>query len=213
MTMEDDIVQEILKLEEEMSIDDTPSTSQSSTISPVVFSSQPNICVPGTFSNLGLDTEKPSNSCPPGVPRGTSAASGNSPQVAAFLKDRRRREIHNFFERKRRSNINDRVKELAALLPRRNEPYFEVFRDSRCNTGQILKASADYIRRLKMDVNRSKKMEAERRTLTQENQQLHKRVEALEARLLIRDGDIEVTVTHPDSATSSRQVKDDTTGS
>ncbi|KAI7871146.1 Myc-type, basic helix-loop-helix domain-containing protein [Spinellus fusiger] len=57
-----------------------------------------------------------------------------------FEKKRKRRESHNLVERRRRNNINDRISELATLLP---DP--EV---SRTNKGTILKKSVDHIRLL-----------------------------------------------------------------
>merc|ERR1711913_154737 len=64
--------------------------------------------------------------------------------------------------RRRRYNINDRIKELGTLLPKENEDdcrYFELVRDVRQNKGSILKASVDYIRKLKVDQARNKFLE------------------------------------------------------
>lgn len=54
-------------------------------------------------------------------------------------------------ERRRRFNINDRIKELGSLLPRPHEPHYQLVRDVRQNKGSILRASVDYIRTLKKD--------------------------------------------------------------
>ena len=62
-------------------------------------------------------------------------------------------------ERRRRFNINDRIKELGGLLPKNPDPFFEVVRDSRPNKGTILKSSVDYIKCLKHEVNRLRQME------------------------------------------------------
>jgi hypothetical protein len=55
-----------------------------------------------------------------------------------FEKKRRRRESHNAVERRRRDNINDRITELATLLPDRDAV--------KSNKGTILKKSVDHIR-------------------------------------------------------------------
>ncbi|KAI8085852.1 Myc-type, basic helix-loop-helix domain-containing protein [Gilbertella persicaria] len=57
-----------------------------------------------------------------------------------FEKKRRRRESHNAVERRRRDNINDRINELATLLPDRDAV--------KSNKGTILRKSVDHIRLL-----------------------------------------------------------------
>jgi hypothetical protein len=57
-----------------------------------------------------------------------------------FEKKRRRRESHNAVERRRRDNINDRITELATLLPDRDAV--------KSNKGSILRKSVDHIRLL-----------------------------------------------------------------
>lgn len=48
--------------------------------------------------------------------RGASAVAGsNDPE---FYRDRRKKDIHNAIERRRRYNINDRIKELGLMLPK-----------------------------------------------------------------------------------------------
>ncbi|RCH77492.1 Transcription factor E3, partial [Rhizopus stolonifer] len=54
---------------------------------------------------------------------------------------RRRRESHNAVERRRRDNINDRIQELATLLPDSREAV-------KLNKGAILRKSVDHIRYL-----------------------------------------------------------------
>lgn len=57
-----------------------------------------------------------------------------------FEKKRRRRESHNAVERRRRDNINDRISELATLLPDRDA--------IKTSKGTILQKSVDHIRLL-----------------------------------------------------------------
>lgn len=56
-------------------------------------------------------------------------------------KKRQRRESHNAVERRRRENINERIHELATLLPDSQEAV-------KLNKGTILRKSVDYIRYL-----------------------------------------------------------------
>ncbi|MPC37447.1 Transcription factor E3 [Portunus trituberculatus] len=128
------------------------------------------------------------------------------------MKDRQKKDNHNMIERRRRFNINDRIKELATLLPKSNEPYFELVRDLRHNKGQILKASVDYIRRLKMDADANKEAEAKRRALEQQNRQLHLRIQELETKL--RANGIKVEETNIDkSLLLSTLIKTEVVGS
>jgi hypothetical protein len=80
-------------------------------------------------------------------------------------------------ERRRRFNINDRIKELGTLLPKTNDPYYEVVRDMRPNKGTILKSSVDYIKLLKMEVSRLKQSEARQRMVENQNKRLLLRIQ------------------------------------
>ncbi|GMS95723.1 hypothetical protein PENTCL1PPCAC_17898, partial [Pristionchus entomophagus] len=60
-------------------------------------------------------------------------------------RDRRKKDIHNMIERRRRYNINDRIKELGLMLPKHSAE------DIKLNKGTILKASCEYIRQLQRD--------------------------------------------------------------
>ncbi|KAK7916371.1 hypothetical protein WMY93_012132 [Mugilogobius chulae] len=71
-------------------------------------------------------------------------------EVRALAKERQKKDNHNLIERRRRFNINDRIKELGTLIPKSNDP------DMRWNKGTILKASVDYIRKLQRDQQRPK---------------------------------------------------------
>ncbi|VDN22864.1 unnamed protein product [Gongylonema pulchrum] len=74
---------------------------------------------------------------------------GNEPD---FYRDRRKKDIHNMIERRRRYNINDRIKELGLMLPKSSSEQHRVrFREIKLNKGTILKASCDYIRQLQKD--------------------------------------------------------------
>lgn len=60
-------------------------------------------------------------------------------------------------ERRRRFNINDRIKELGTLLPKANEFLYDIIQDLHIrqpNKGTILKSSVDYIKCLKHEVHK-----------------------------------------------------------
>ncbi|CAG5120483.1 unnamed protein product, partial [Candidula unifasciata] len=83
------------------------------------------------------------SSCPATAFRRQDLASGGAlVQDEMWRKERIKKDNHNMIERRRRFNINDRIKELGGLLPKSIDP------DLRQNKGTILKASVDYIRSL-----------------------------------------------------------------
>ncbi|KFM81482.1 hypothetical protein X975_08452, partial [Stegodyphus mimosarum] len=110
----------------------------------------------------------------------------NSLALHALAKDRQKKDNHNMIERRRRFNINDRIKELGTLLPRHDDPYFELVRDLRRNKGTILRASVAYLRCLKKDASRIPAMEEKQRHLEIQNRNLLYRVQELERELQAR---------------------------
>ncbi|XP_036955532.1 melanocyte inducing transcription factor a isoform X2 [Acanthopagrus latus] len=110
-----------------------------------------------------------SNSCPTTIKREYTEA-----EVRALAKERQKKDNHNLIERRRRFNINDRIKELGTLIPKSNDP------DMRWNKGTILKASVDYIRRLQRDQQRAKELECRQRKLEHANRHLMLRIQELE---------------------------------
>jgi len=92
--------------------------------------------------------------------------------LKAMQKDRQKKDNHNMIERRRRFNINDRIKELGTLLPKQNEQYYDIVRDVRQNKGSILKASVDYIRILKKEKERKNIVEDKCRKQEQINKKL-----------------------------------------
>uniref|UniRef100_A0A8C4QPB4 BHLH domain-containing protein n=1 Tax=Eptatretus burgeri TaxID=7764 RepID=A0A8C4QPB4_EPTBU len=81
----------------------------------------------------------PSNSCPGSVLGMKRDLTGSDTDVRTLVKERQKKDNHNLIERRRRFNINDRIKELGTLIPKSSDP------DMRWNKGTILKASVDYI--------------------------------------------------------------------
>ncbi|XP_056380585.1 microphthalmia-associated transcription factor isoform X19 [Hyla sarda] len=95
-------------------------------------------------------------------------------EARALAKERQKKDNHNLIERRRRFNINDRIKELGTLIPKSNDP------DMRWNKGTILKASVDYIRKLQREQLRSKELENKQKKLEHANRHLLLRIQELE---------------------------------
>ncbi|XP_053074156.1 transcription factor EC isoform X4 [Acinonyx jubatus] len=77
-------------------------------------------------------------------------------------------------ERRRRYNINYRIKELGTLIPKSNDP------DTRWNKGTILKASVEYIKWLQKEQQRARELEHRQKKLEQANRRLLLRIQELE---------------------------------
>ncbi|XP_059921524.1 microphthalmia-associated transcription factor-like [Gadus macrocephalus] len=91
-----------------------------------------------------------------------------------MAKERQKKDNHNLIERRRRFNINDRIKELGTLIPKSNDP------DMRWNKGTILKASVDYIHKLQREQQRAKELENRQKKLEHTNRHLMLRIQELE---------------------------------
>ncbi|XP_048000456.1 transcription factor EB isoform X2 [Leguminivora glycinivorella] len=120
-----------------------------------------------------------------GPPSAASSIAGDCALLSdadmhALAKDRQKKDNHNMIERRRRFNINDRIKELGTLLPKTNDPFYEVIRDVRPNKGTILKSSVDYIKCLRDEVNRLKQSEQRRKQIELHNRKLTLRIQELE---------------------------------
>ncbi|KAK7119391.1 hypothetical protein R3I94_021284 [Phoxinus phoxinus] len=113
-----------------------------------------------------------SNSCPADLPNIKREYSDTD--ARAFIKERQKKDNHNLIERRRRFNINDRIKELGAMIPKSSDP------EMRWNKGTILKASVDYIRKLQKEQQRAKEIEMRQKKMEQSNQALLLRIQELE---------------------------------
>ncbi|RUS86067.1 hypothetical protein EGW08_006160 [Elysia chlorotica] len=122
---------------------------------------------PETSSIQSGGAESPS-SCPAGnYHHATDLATGiMSVQDELWRKERIKKDNHNMIERRRRFNINDRIKELGGLLPKTVDP------DLRQNKGTILKASVDYIKSLQDDQRKLKQVQEQRKKAEQERRKL-----------------------------------------
>ncbi|XP_059794705.1 transcription factor EB isoform X1 [Balaenoptera ricei] len=128
-----------------------------------VYSGDPQV----TTSLVGVT----SSSCPADLTQKRELTDAES---RALAKERQKKDNHNLIERRRRFNINDRIKELGMLIPKANDL------DVRWNKGTILKASVDYIRRMQKDLQKSRELENHSRRLEMTNKQLWLRIQELE---------------------------------
>ncbi|XP_015924765.1 transcription factor EB isoform X2 [Parasteatoda tepidariorum] len=118
-------------------------------------------------------------------------------KVQAIQKDRQKKDNHNRIERKRRFNINDRIKELSTLLPGCNDKYYELVKDIRQNKGTILKASVDYVRCLKKEVQKIPDLEMRLRVVEQTNKKLLLHIHNLELQLKANNIPIQKSTWYP----------------
>ncbi|KAM9752510.1 LOW QUALITY PROTEIN: transcription factor E3a [Menidia menidia] len=121
---------------------------------------------------MAASTITVSNSCPAELQ--AVKTEPRDVEASVLIKERQKKDNHNLIERRRRFNINDRIKELGALVPRSSEP------DGRWNKGTILKASVDYIRRLQREQQRSRALEDRQRRLEGTHRSLLLRIQELE---------------------------------
>ncbi|KAF7695668.1 transcription factor E3a isoform X3 [Silurus meridionalis] len=137
------------------------------------------------YSSAGMTTPTitVSNSCPANLQNVKSELTGKFEPVHRFfayaeakalIKERQKKDNHNLIERRRRFNINDRIKELGDLVPKSSDP------EMRWNKGTILKASVDYIRKLQKEQQRAKEMEQRQKKLEHANRTLLLRIQELE---------------------------------
>lgn len=144
--------------------------------------SMPNT-LPFSSSHLGLYSDNSrlsdtvvgvtSNSCPADLPIKRELTDAEN---RALVRERQKKDTHNMIERRRRFNINDRIKELGTLIPKTND----LCSDTRWNKGTILKASVDYIKHMQKEQHRSRELENHSKQLEQANKQLWLRIQELE---------------------------------
>lgn len=180
----DNIIEQILNLEAEVEVQSiSEGKREQACARPALRShSQPDcLKLPSSLPPcLTWGALRPSNSYPPDLSQDTERRATSEEAPLGRAREQRRKESHNLFERRRRFNINERIRELAGLLPRRGEPYCETARQS---SGHVLRASVEYMQWLKLEVSRLSEAEARRRVLEHENYYLRSRLRQLEAKL------------------------------
>ncbi|XP_069707110.1 transcription factor EC isoform X2 [Phaenicophaeus curvirostris] len=117
-------------------------------------------------ANMGLTNA----SCPANLPVKKELTA----DTRAMAKERQKKDNHNLIERRRRYNINYRIKELGTLIPKSNDP------DMRWNKGTILKASVEYIKWLQKEQQRARELEHRQKKLEHANRRLLLRIQELE---------------------------------
>ncbi|XP_046726580.1 transcription factor E3a isoform X2 [Silurus meridionalis] len=137
------------------------------------------------YSSAGMTTPTitVSNSCPANLQNVKSELT--DAEAKALIKERQKKDNHNLIERRRRFNINDRIKELGDLVPKSSDPSVSEALalsrvEMRWNKGTILKASVDYIRKLQKEQQRAKEMEQRQKKLEHANRTLLLRIQELE---------------------------------
>ena len=109
-----------------------------------VFTYYPESPSTPNFSMMPNMSSQQHMSCPAHLGIHKPAGDSFSDEMKQFTKDRQKKDNHNAIERRRRFNINDRIKELGTLLPKQDP-------EIRPNKGTILKSSVDYIEALQND--------------------------------------------------------------
>ena len=151
----------------------SPSHIQSS-----ISQESPPSSLPGGTGHLSA---KLSSSCPVSAPIQEAAASAPT-DVHAWKKERQKKDNHNKIERRRRYNINDRIQELGTLLPRGDPRYVHITRDMKYNKGTILRASVDYVKCLRDEVDKLRS-EKRYRELEEENRRMKMQMHQLETQV------------------------------
>ncbi|XP_030049860.1 transcription factor E3 isoform X1 [Microcaecilia unicolor] len=168
----DDVIDEIISLESSINDDMLGFMDAGGLQLPSTLPVSGNIL--DIYSTQGVSTPAitVSNSCPAELPKIKKEYLEH--EAKALMKERQKKDNHNLIERRRRFNINDRIKELGTLIPKSSDP------EMRWNKGTILKASVDYIRKLQKEQQRAKDMETRQKKLEQANRSLLLRVQELE---------------------------------
>jgi len=129
------------------------------------------------------------------VDEGIKEEPASEEEVRALERDRQKKDNHNIIERRRRFNINDRIKELGGLLPSQGEPHHDLVRDVRQNKGSILKASVEFIRRLKKETAGKRALEEKCRIQEFQNRKLLIKLQEYEA-VMARHGVLQTFPVH-----------------
>ncbi|XP_039769232.1 transcription factor EC isoform X4 [Ornithorhynchus anatinus] len=166
----EEVIEDIISLESSLndkglSCSDPPFLMQSALSSSIldVYGNDQGI----SSANMGLTNA----SCPGSLPVKREITEADN---RALAKERQKKDNHNLIERRRRYNINYRIKELGSLIPKSNDP------DMRWNKGTILKASVEYIKWLQKEQQRSRELEHRQKKLEQANRHLLLRIQELE---------------------------------
>ncbi|XP_015208163.1 transcription factor EC isoform X2 [Lepisosteus oculatus] len=136
------------------------------------------ISLESSFNDEGLGCMEPNIIMPNTMPLNSNIldvyTGEQEHDTRALAKERQKKDNHNLIERRRRYNINYRIKELGTLIPKSNDP------DMRWNKGTILKASVEYIKWLQKEQQHARELENRQKKLEQANRRLLLRIQELE---------------------------------
>jgi transcription factor E3 len=150
-----------------------------------------------SLSKDGFDSSsRHSSSCPTNI-LSAKAKIGlplTDDEMRLVIRDRQKKDNHNMIERRRRFNINDRIKELGTLLPKGTDL------DTKQNKGTILRASVDYIKILRRQYDNASLIDGKCQMLAEQNFALQERVKELERKCLSNGIPINPTSTNVKSS-------------
>ncbi|XP_048777067.2 uncharacterized protein LOC125681160 [Ostrea edulis] len=162
----DDLIGNIItSVEEEPLYDDELQTVDHSIIQPSDYLEN----IDNYFPNSGQTTEITDTS-----PQDDSNIFTTGNEEENWRKNRQKKDNHNIIERRRRYYINDRIKELADLLPADVSP------DQKQNKGSILMESVKHMKELKTDRQRIDNLEEILKLVNSNHQKLHIRISQVE---------------------------------
>ncbi|XP_038072853.1 microphthalmia-associated transcription factor-like isoform X1 [Patiria miniata] len=170
----DDILDEVISLESSIGEDALTQYFQESGMVPAtmpVHTYLDQLSPNGGMTPVAVPTQ--SVSCPADLNK-IKQEPISEDHVRAFAKERQKKDNHNMIERRRRFNINDRIKELGTLIPKNIDP------DQRQNKGTILKCSVDYILKLQKEQSKFKTAEDHQKRLQTVNRRMMLRIQELE---------------------------------
>ncbi|XP_051886422.1 transcription factor EC-like isoform X3 [Pristis pectinata] len=185
----DDVIDDIISLESSCFNEDSPNCMEPSSLIHNTLPLSSNILdVYGgdqgmNTTNIGLTGSSCSTNLP--VKREIRVTHPGNAETHALVKERQKKDNHNLIERRRRFNINYRIKELGTLIPKSNDPLLLkddllLCSDVRWNKGTILKASVEYIKWLQKEQHRVRELENRQKKLEQANRRLLLRIQELE---------------------------------
>ncbi|XP_060914432.1 transcription factor E3a isoform X2 [Labrus mixtus] len=170
--MEDNVIDDIISLESSLNDEYLTLIDSGLQLANTLPVSGNMLDVYGGSGGMATPTITVSNSCPADLHAVKREV--NDVEAKAMIKERQKKDNHNLIERRRRFNINDRIKELGDLIPKSSDA------ETRWNKGTILKASVDYIRKLQKEQQRAREMEDRQRRLENTNHSLLLRIQELE---------------------------------
>nr|XP_057940258.1 transcription factor E3a [Doryrhamphus excisus] len=170
--MEEAVIDDIISLESSLNDDFLTLLHSPQQLAATLPAAGNLLDVYGDSGGMAVSTVAVSNSCPAELL--AVKQEPNELDTKALMKERQKKDNHNLIERRRRFNINDRIKELGALVPKSPDP------DARWNKGSILKASVDYIRKLQKEQQRARGMEQRHKQMELTNRTLMLRIQELE---------------------------------